>query len=408
MTRAKERLIVSGSVDLGEGERDADADRVGARPARSRRGPRAGGRHAGRARARRRAAARAPRPLPPRSRRRPRAEPRSRGRRTARALRRARRGRPRPCRRRRALPQLVALAGTAAPPRPPPLVHGALALRAVRVQVLGALRARDAASRPSSRAADGRACPASRSVAAVHELLEQIDLAAPVVPEIEDELVRGFVTAYCRLAISRAASPACRESRRSGTSPSSTTTSSSTASSTCCHLADGRALVVDYKTNALGEASPEEIVEQDYRLQRLVYALACFRAGRRGGRGRLPLPRAAGRAGRGRVHARRRARARGGAVGRDRAHPGRRVPADAERVRLRRLPGARPRLRRPRLRAERAGCVRCLVASCRRPRKRVGPKKRAHPADHRAARRRARRRRRSRSASAARSSCSSR
>jgi hypothetical protein len=45
------------------------------------------------------------------------------------------------------------------------------------------------------------------------------------------------------------------------------------------HHSDGRALVVDYKTNLLGEASPEEIVEQDYRLQRLVYALACFRAG---------------------------------------------------------------------------------------------------------------------------------
>ena len=29
----------------------------------------------------------------------------------------------------------------------------------------------------------------------------------------------------------------------------------------------------------IGEASPEEIVEEDYRLQRLVYALACFRAG---------------------------------------------------------------------------------------------------------------------------------
>jgi len=45
------------------------------------------------------------------------------------------------------------------------------------------------------------------------------------------------------------------------------------------HLADARALVVDYKTNALGEAATDEIVEQDYRLQRLVYALACFRAG---------------------------------------------------------------------------------------------------------------------------------
>jgi ATP-dependent exoDNAse (exonuclease V) beta subunit len=45
------------------------------------------------------------------------------------------------------------------------------------------------------------------------------------------------------------------------------------------HLADGKALVVDYKTNSLAEATPEEIVEVDYRLQRLVYALACFRAG---------------------------------------------------------------------------------------------------------------------------------
>src|SRR5262249_49853892 len=40
-----------------------------------------------------------------------------------------------------------------------------------------------------------------------------------------------------------------------------------------------RALVVDYKTNSLAEGTPEEIVEADYRLQRLVYALACFRAG---------------------------------------------------------------------------------------------------------------------------------
>jgi ATP-dependent helicase/nuclease subunit A len=40
-----------------------------------------------------------------------------------------------------------------------------------------------------------------------------------------------------------------------------------------------RALVVDYKTNVLEDTSPEELIERDYRLQRLVYALACFRAG---------------------------------------------------------------------------------------------------------------------------------
>jgi ATP-dependent exoDNAse (exonuclease V) beta subunit len=45
------------------------------------------------------------------------------------------------------------------------------------------------------------------------------------------------------------------------------------------HRDDSRALVVDYKTNVLEDATPEEVVERDYRLQRLVYALACFRAG---------------------------------------------------------------------------------------------------------------------------------
>jgi hypothetical protein len=45
------------------------------------------------------------------------------------------------------------------------------------------------------------------------------------------------------------------------------------------HLADGRALVADFKSNLLGELSPADVVEAEYRLQRLVYAIACFRAG---------------------------------------------------------------------------------------------------------------------------------
>ena len=45
------------------------------------------------------------------------------------------------------------------------------------------------------------------------------------------------------------------------------------------HRDGSRAFVLDYKTNSLAEGTPEEIVEDDYRLQRLVYALACFRAG---------------------------------------------------------------------------------------------------------------------------------
>jgi len=45
------------------------------------------------------------------------------------------------------------------------------------------------------------------------------------------------------------------------------------------HEGDGRALVVDYKTNVLEGVSPSEVVEREYGLQRLVYALAILRAG---------------------------------------------------------------------------------------------------------------------------------
>jgi ATP-dependent exoDNAse (exonuclease V) beta subunit len=113
---------------------------------------------------------------------------------------------------------------------------------------------------------------------AVHALLEEIDLAAPVVPELEDELIRGFVTAYCESDLAR------RVAALEGVEKERHFTFEHDAVLVhgfidAFYLRDGRALVVDYKTNALGEASPEEVVEHDYRLQRLVYALACFRAG---------------------------------------------------------------------------------------------------------------------------------
>ncbi len=113
---------------------------------------------------------------------------------------------------------------------------------------------------------------------AVHELLEHIDLAAPVVPEIEDERVRAHVTAYVDSPLAR----------RLGSLPGVTKERHFTFEhdGVLVHgfldvlQLDGKAaLVVDYKTNWIGESSPEEIVEADYRLQRLVYALACFRAG---------------------------------------------------------------------------------------------------------------------------------
>jgi ATP-dependent exoDNAse (exonuclease V) beta subunit len=113
---------------------------------------------------------------------------------------------------------------------------------------------------------------------AVHALLEEIDLAAPVVPELEDELIRGFVAAYCDSDLARrVAALGGVEKERHFTFEHDGVLVHGFIDA--FHLRDGRALVVDYKTNALGEASPDEIVEQDYRLQRLVYALACFRAG---------------------------------------------------------------------------------------------------------------------------------
>jgi ATP-dependent helicase/nuclease subunit A len=113
---------------------------------------------------------------------------------------------------------------------------------------------------------------------AVHALLEEIDLAAPAVPEIEDELIRSFVAAYCDSELARrVAALTGVEKERHFTFEHDGVLVHGFIDA--FHLRDGRALVVDYKTNALGDASPEAIVEQDYRLQRLVYALACFRAG---------------------------------------------------------------------------------------------------------------------------------
>jgi ATP-dependent helicase/nuclease subunit A len=113
---------------------------------------------------------------------------------------------------------------------------------------------------------------------AVHALLEEIDLAAPAVPELDDELIRGLVAAYCDSDLARrVAALTGVEKERHFTFEHDGVLVHGYLDA--FYLRDGRALVVDYKTNALGEASPEEIVGEDYRLQRLVYALACFRAG---------------------------------------------------------------------------------------------------------------------------------
>ena len=97
-----------------------------------------------------------------------------------------------------------------------------------------------------------------------------------------DEELARIVALRRRLLRARSSPRASRRSRacsRSGPSRSSTTASCCTAASTCSGGRATRALVLDYKTNSLAEGTPEEIVEDDYTLQRLVYALACLRAG---------------------------------------------------------------------------------------------------------------------------------
>jgi ATP-dependent helicase/nuclease subunit A len=126
---------------------------------------------------------------------------------------------------------------------------------------------------------------------AVHRLLETVDLGAPAVPDVdvvrgwypavtdeELERIRAFVATYCDSDLARrvAALEGARPERPFAFEHDGVLLRGRLD---LLWLSGARALVLDYKTNTLEEGSPEEIVETDYRLQRLVYALASFRAG---------------------------------------------------------------------------------------------------------------------------------
>ena len=126
---------------------------------------------------------------------------------------------------------------------------------------------------------------------AVHRLLELVDLAAPARPDIEqvrgwypavtdEELARiaGFVDGYCESELAR------RVATLAGVRPERPFAFEHDGvllrgRLDVLHVEGSRAFVLDYKTNSLAEGTPEEIVDEGYRLQRLVYALACLRAG---------------------------------------------------------------------------------------------------------------------------------
>jgi ATP-dependent exoDNAse (exonuclease V) beta subunit len=130
---------------------------------------------------------------------------------------------------------------------------------------------------------------------AVHALLERVDLSAPAVPDDLPELVRArypavtdeeldriraFVASYCESEL------AARIAGLAGAAAELPFAFEHDGvllhgRLDVLHLEGTQALVLDYKTNSLEDAGaePEEIVARDYRLQRLVYALACFRSG---------------------------------------------------------------------------------------------------------------------------------
>ncbi|HEY3017434.1 MAG TPA: UvrD-helicase domain-containing protein [Gaiellaceae bacterium] len=128
---------------------------------------------------------------------------------------------------------------------------------------------------------------------AVHRLLELVNLQEPLPPEDLVALARGwypnatdeeveriaaFVRSYCESELARrvAALAGARPERPFAFEHDGVLLHGRLD---VLQLEGDRALVVDYKTNSLEEGTPEEIVEGDYHLQRLVYALACFRAG---------------------------------------------------------------------------------------------------------------------------------
>ncbi len=130
---------------------------------------------------------------------------------------------------------------------------------------------------------------------AVHRLLELVPLEAPAPPprheldesvrswypaatDAELDRIAGLVEAYCEseLAQRLATLPGARAERPFAFEHDGVLLHGRLD---VLWLADGRALVVDYKSNALDGADPAEIVEAEYRLQRLVYALACLRGG---------------------------------------------------------------------------------------------------------------------------------
>ena len=194
--------------------------------------------------------------------------------------------------------ELPALAGIEAPPVHDVrrLSYSALALfercsyRFYAERVLGLPR-----REPAGRGAEAGGLAATEIGDAVHRLLEIVPLNAPAAPArgdldaavrgwypdvSDDELdrVASLVDSYCAspLAQRLASLPSALPERPFVFEHDGVLIRGRLD----VHSQEGeRALVVDYKSNALEGREPAEIVEAEYGLQRLVYALVCLRGG---------------------------------------------------------------------------------------------------------------------------------
>ena len=168
------------------------------------------------------------------------------------------------------------------------LVLGARALRALLVPLLRGASCRLARSAAPCRAhgPEGdrdrrRRAPPARNGRSRRAGAARRRVVRRWYPAVSEEEVERIARSSMRIA-ARSSRPGSRRSRgcsRSGRSRSSTTGCCCAAGSTCCgERVRARSSSTTRRTRSR-KGRPEEIVEADYRLQRLVYALACFRAG---------------------------------------------------------------------------------------------------------------------------------
>ena len=151
-----------------------------------------------------------------------------------------------------------------------------------------------AGMRPRRRTGDGEPALAATEIGdAVHFVLERVDLAAPRVPDDleplvrvrypfarHDELerIRVLTAAYCssQLGARVSALPGAVAEQPFAFEHEGVLFHGRID---VLHIGAGRALVIDYKTNVLEGRAPADVVESEYHLQRLVYAIVCLRAG---------------------------------------------------------------------------------------------------------------------------------